>query len=414
MNVPLTPVSDTNRVFEAPEEQYSDAIFKVKKLNNGYIDDNIAKNKHYARPDYTRHVFSTMGNNVYTVDNRNIVLPIRQYNDVTSFGLNYLSKEDVDDNHGAGIYIVERYSIYDVTAVDTVGLVDYYRTLSDLSSLTVSEIESKIHNCTESNNIVIRIITYVPKKELDYYKYLYIPNNDLIITKGVPTNIIKHPKSDLNIETIKRKNILNDEHPTTISIDIVDNDNPYKAYYMPIGSSIQRLISTPSKTKPSGVKVILKKDGEVLSDRTSYTIDELDMLGIYDNESAAKYNGDIKLQMEDTKLNIATSKVIIEENKVKLSETQLNNEEFKRMHAFRLEELKYKTALEIAEIDKDMKYVSYKQTILKGRLDYIDSIMEQRRNAELHKRRLKGERSKNIANGVGMVATILKTIISFI
>jgi len=408
MNVPFTPVSEFNRVFESPEQRYNDEVFRSNRINNSFNDDNIVRNQHYGNPDYTKHVFTNMGNNLFMIDERNIALPIRNYSDITSFGIKYNTKDDVDKSSGLGVYIIERYTILDVTGVNIHSLMKYYRRAADLTEHTIKEIESKIATCSLNNSITVRIVTYIPKYDIDHYKYLFVSNNNVAIVKGMPTDIVKHPNSLTETDKLKRYRILNDDHPNTVSIDIVDNDNPYRPYYMQLGNKVQRFLSNPSNTKANGVTYIIKKDNELLADRTEFELSELDNIGIYKTEELARFNGDKKLILEDVNKELLYRKLDIEDNKVELSKQQLSNETVKRKHESKMEELKYVTAVDLAKIERETKLIGYKASLLKIKSDTLSNTINVIRDEQIHRHKVNAERIKTTTNAIGLLGGIIK------
>lgn len=401
--VPMIPVSDLNRSFEDKEHTNLDSIFVTKKINGMFTDDSITKSKHYGNQDYTRHVFSNMGKNLFSMDERNIPIPIREYEDITQFGMKYLSKEDIDENEAQGVYIVERYNIYDIIGIDVRGLLEYYYTMSDLTKETVMHVEDQIYRCTPGTRVTMRVITYIPKKDIDYYRYVYSPVCNLSIVKGTPHSKVSHPRADYIYDNVTKHKILKEDHSTTISLDIVDNDNIHKPYYMNIGNKTQRIISTPSNVKPNGLNILVKKDNEVLNDKSNYELRELHNIGIYDREDLAKYNGDNKGLMEDKNMNLLDRKIDLEHNKLNLGNKQLENEEFKRRHE------RFTT-----EIDKEVKIMNFESVVYKSEFDYNMAILNMEKEVIMNAHKIKLEEYKEATGLTNLTSSLMKLFVGLI
>lgn len=401
--VKFVPIHENGRSFESSEQRFDDEVFVTNKISYGCNDSNILRNEYFNNPDYTRHIFSNMGTNLYALDERNIALPIRNFNDISEFGMKYLREKDRNNSHSQGVYIVERYIISDTYGVDIESLLRYYTMISDLDKLTIDEVRSKINTCNSSNHVVMRVITYIPKSDINKYTYVYSPKCNLCIVKGVPKENVSHPKAVMLRYNSDVMQVMDDDHSTTISIDIVDSNNPYKPYYMVVGNNVQRLISNPSSTRPNGARITMKKDGVIMNDRSDYGIAELNSIGIYDNEDKALHQGDMeslltkkRLELEDTKLELNKRKIVVENNKVKLSYDQMEHDRY------------------ISKIDKEIKLLAYKTTVFKADFEYNSALLNMERETILYKQKLQQEDYKMVGSILSFATTISKTFAGLI
>lgn len=380
---PIT-VDITWRVFESHETLRDDEIFPVRQIGT-IVSNRIENNEIFNDPDYTMHVVSNMRSGVFAVDKRNIVVPIREYGDITSFGRENLSDHDKDFSKYQGVYIIERYVLHNADKCDIEALVKYYKENASLSQESCDNLYNDIRQQHHHNGktAVIRFVTFVSKKDIDYYKYVQVKNVGLCIVKGMPMRNFIHPSSI--ITHIKKPRLEDDDSmETCIVIDIVDNKNHYKPYYMTIGNSVERIFSRPDSEESDGAVFVFKKNGSLIDDERKYNPDEYHSIGIYENEDAAIYKGDRKAQLENLRLEVAM-------NSHSLSKTKLDRDE--TIENMRIEQMKEKHLHDIRMkvLSANIDIALMREKMKMSNADFMDKI-------RLEENKQRREDEKNIVN----------------
>lgn len=332
----IVPVNTYNKVFESNEKDVMDEVFIASdsKKRYGLTESSIRANKLFVTPDVTTHVVSTMGDGFYTLNDRDIALPIRKNVSMIEFGKENFSNKIMSESQGKGIYIIERYNIYDTYAVDVDALLAYYTTISNITKETIDELNHKLKYCNISSYATIRFVTYISERDIKYYNNVYAPGPNLVISRGLPDKDVYHPRSRrYNNKAINEivKELKN--HDTAITIDIIDNNNPNKPYYMKVGSRVCRVMSRTNELKTSGVEMAIKINNYIEDSITCHPLDDIESLGIYKSETSAMCDGDINEAMDIAKLNLEKEKIDGLRIKNKIENKKVDNEELKLINA---------------------------------------------------------------------------------
>lgn len=372
------------------EKSSNDTIFNstITGFNNMFTTPK--EDIYFNQPDYTRHVFSSGCIGTYFMDERNIPLPIYEHDLISNKLINHFNNNKLYiENKGAGIYVVERYVIKIRSGVN---YDDMLRTYAGIESII--DIESMNEMCksirtSTPTEAVYRIVTYIPNSILRDEKYVYSRQCNLTFSKGLPDSTSLHPRSIKEKETKKANHLDYLEHSNIISIDIINNKNPNKPYYINIANKVHKIFSQISSTRSDGCEIIHKKN-DVQPDIDKYTLEELEENGIYDSIDKAKYNTDIdgvikkkKLENETRRLDIsntialtADKKLLLEDNKIRLSFMNMEHEKF------------------INSLDKEVKIAGFKSTKHKIEMDYISDKLNFERERVLYKEKLLVEKLK--------------------
>lgn len=401
--VSFITIEEEGRVFESLEQNMYDEIFVDDTFFSTIESGKIYNNKKYNNPDYTRHVLSYMCNDVYFMDEKNIPLPVSNVNNISMFVNNNLSDIDKELDRGAGVYIIERYIINNYSGLNINYLIEHYYNTCKIDIETLKDISNKLNKSTPEQNAVIRFVTYIPNMELYKYKYVYSESTNLCIFKGLPDVNIKHPKSKLILDAKKIRNIKEENASTHISLDIIDNNNHHKPYYIQIGKNIERILSHPSDVNKDGCILTIKKNKNII-ESNEYKLEDLKKIGIFENEDDVRFDNNIenkiklkRLELEDKKLLITDKKVIIEnkkniieDNKVALSFANMQHEKFNNI------------------LDKEVKIASIKSNKFKQEVDYLGEVLSFSREKTLMEDKLINEQIKMGSNVLSFIQGAIK------
>lgn len=383
--------------FPVVETRDSDIIFGGRGMIASYYNTSIENDPYFKKPDYERYVFSSNCEGVYFMDERNIPLPIYHHSTIDKSLRNHLSNNVAyKENNGAGIYVVERYIIKIKEGKNYNDIIKAYTSMDAIVDVESRDELAKYLRSTTPTEGVYRVVTYIPNSEMNYHKYIYSKHCNLCFIKGLPGKEALHPKSIERQKLEKVKDIDYSEHTNLISLDIIDNKNPHKAYYVNISNKVHKLFSHINNTREDGCEMIIKTNDEI-SGEYKYKLNEFEENGIYDSEDKAKYMTDtdgilkhMKMENETKKLNITDKKNIIEDSKVKLAFSNLNHATYSML------------------IDKEMKKMTFKATSLKLKMDYESQVLSYNREERLFKEKLIVEQMKTAQTTLSTITSIFK------
>lgn len=391
------PLDESAKSFPVVETKIKDIIFDACGVIGSYYSESIENDPYFRRPEYERYVFSSRCEGVYFMDERNIPLPIYHHNTIDTNLRNHLNNNEAyKENKGAGIYVVERYIIKIREGKNYNDIIRAYTSMDAIVDVDSRDELAKYLRSTTPTEGVYRVVTYIPNSDINYQKYIYSKNCNLCFIKGLPGKDAMHPKSIDRQEIEKVKDIDYSEHTNLISLDIIDNMNPHKPYYVNIANKVHKLFSHTNNIREDGCEMIIKTNNEICGNY-KYKLNEFEANGIYDSEDKAKYMTDIdgiikhmKLENETKKLTITDKKNIIEDNKVKLSFSNMDHDKF------------------IALIDKEMKKMSFKANSLKMKMDYASQVLGNTREERLFKEKLVVEQMKTAQTVLSTLTSIFK------
>lgn len=273
----------------------------------------INDSKYYGYPDRTLHIFSNCMGEFYAIDNFNIPIPIRNNEDMPAWAI-----ESQHKNHDAdGIYIIDRTIINQSLSISDMNVfMKYLGYRTGISETYKRKIREDIHQCTNTNPVVIRHIVFIPKAVIDEYGAVYDRQHDIVLSSGSLDYQIVHPRSTVMEDMDRSNEVKMLDGANIITIKIIDNDNPFKEYFIPIGNSVHRVISEQSRSKPDGLELIVKKDDTVVTNVRELDKSKYSEHGIYPSKDEALYGSDIDKLMKDKQIDLADKKMILEHMKI--------------------------------------------------------------------------------------------------
>jgi len=228
----------------------------------------------------------------------------------------------LDGVKGNGVYIVEQYTLANLTRASVPPILDYYAQSRGISYHTpaIERIKEMISSSITKKGrfitLTLRLLTYLPIEIIKTNTYTYINGPGLVIVHGDVPNNLHHPYSPINLEE-GIVNPVTDDGSVSIDISIIDNDN--KPYYYMLGNDVK--VVRPVHTKknavlPLGCSVTTKR-GRVIIDEKFLPLEEFETNGFYRSKEQCLYNGDKALVLEEAKHDIELKKVRLELEKLK-------------------------------------------------------------------------------------------------
>lgn len=303
----------------------------------------------YKKPDKEQYIFSTMGNKLYTMYSNNMILPIRPKDKLKfSYLLNnrLLSKEDKKE--GRGVYIIDYYRISSMVAFDPnflQNLISYYQTSESIYPNKI-EIQDQIQTMLLTNktkdafklpHTVLRVVTFVPEREIQKHQYVFIPTSDIVIGYGYIDSKMLHPNSPI----AKEKNrVTTSTVKNFIEIDIVDTVNGSNRY-IKVGNKLISLKASRDSSREDKGTMTVYKDNIPMETYTEGLEDLENTLGIYKTEEEAMANGDIASQLNIKKLDLEKEKYErdLEKLKIEYDKLRLSKELLEKEHEHALRKL---------------------------------------------------------------------------
>ena len=302
-----------------------------------------------------------------------------------------------------GIYIVREWYIKTFRGMleyCNVSLLEYYNNIEAYVKLPDSELTILKQKLSEmyrdngrwggTNNIKIRSISFIPLDKLHTHKAVYDRHTDLVFTIGTIDTTVVHPRS--RVSDMREMNIKpTDLDVNVIEVEVIDNFSVGKRYYSMFGNQAVTLVSRPDAVKEDGITVHVTNGGRR---RHGYTVseEEYESVGIYDDISKARNEGDLKNGLELTKLNLEYTKVeqqvkALEHEKFKMEEekTAITN---KYAHELDIANLKLRTSVfEYHKLTK-MAIVDAKTKILDLKLKQSNHMTGRMNDAIKHDREI--------------------------
>ena len=269
-------------------------------------DTHIGSDLDYGAPSYTRHIFSTLKNTkLYVYDAKiGVVTPAT------------IKPRIATRMYGQGVYIIDTYYITGTAEqvadtlryyANTAGVIISDEITNDISSSIQDDVITKRHN--SDKRCLFRVVHYVP-------------TSDIMDNKCVPTHIkdvylIKNV-NDIPVLALGSNNELDasDSGEFRLVVDIVDNNNPNKKYYINVGENVYGVTSKQSPHRQNSATITVLQNGT--PDIKKCPLSELATVGVYSTHDAAIYGTASKKQEAETallKAKAAAKAVDIEQKK---------------------------------------------------------------------------------------------------
>lgn len=358
----------------ANEERFiEDDIFCQKDLPDRMTNNTLESDSSYKTPDKMQYIFSTMRFNTWVMYSNNLASPIRQKDRLTH---NYnLFKKLGNDTQREGVIIVDYYRLNRIFGTGHGNIVEnvtnylintknvYPNNVEIINNVRDKLVYTKRHNAWREN-IVLRVVTFIPKEYIEKYSLVYVPTADIVIGCCELDDSIVHPNSEQYIEHNK---LIYSDVKNFIEIDIVDKNNDN--YFTKLGNELVTLQTTKNPRRKEACYVNFYNDRTLVKTEIA-SIDEMgEKLGIYKSEAEANYNGDIANKLNEQKLNNELEKIRVEAAKITKESTQLQYE---------YDNLKAKYDLEHARMkhEKQMMNEKYAEKALSSYLEFVKKEKE--------------------------------------
>lgn len=230
----------------------------------------------------TFYVTNVRSTSLFVIDKFGVVNKIRFMQGIldNSDIKTYINREEKNSN---GVFIVNRYTIPERSAIDLSNNLEHNPNLMLLKSEEITQRFREIvkNRSMIANDIVFSIVTFVPF--------------DLIVNNN---GNYYDPASQVTLTTsldLKTENNTNRDRISSLSIelDLVDADNPSRARYIPIGNKVEKIFPNSSSNLENGVYLRTTKSGIVVNEM-HVKLSNAAKLGVYDNE----YDADPESQIE--------------------------------------------------------------------------------------------------------------------
>jgi len=213
--------------------------------SQGAMGINTPRNdKDYDKPDYTRHIFTTIYDDVFIRSSSGIVTSVRRKQTLRG-EIPINKKLGTIDN---GVYIVETFRMYDITTVKLAALLAYYESVPETTDGITNTMRSMVRSKIGAyDTYSLRVITFIPESELLDKRQVHVPAiNATLLYSTVPAYNNLGANNNIDTDNVINSNI--------IKVDVVDH-NPAHKYYCALGINSIPLVVNNNTTLPEGVKV---------------------------------------------------------------------------------------------------------------------------------------------------------------
>ena len=376
-----TPIK-TNPIF-LEDNPSNDPLF-------GYNANGVFNKNDKIANDYERQIFSTSKNvSVFCVSRNNIATGVRVRTELANRMAHTRMKQKKEatlPDMFQGVYVIEKYYINKEAFSNVYDVINYIRNTNNVE-LDHDQLENVkemfLHTSPHSQSHVIRLVHFVAIEELIKNHEVYLSSLDIVLTINTPDDSTMHPMSELGQASKANVRVSKYGEPNIIAIDITNVDHPGKEYYMKIGSTIHKLISTTNEDTPSSYSIVVKHRGSIV-ENVRGDLTDIDKVGIYETYDEANYNGNSELVLKyatlETNLETLKRKSEMEEYKLKSEKLKIENEltilKEKRRQEKKKREHELKVLREKHKADMDMLTTKHKNELEMHEQKYKQSVLD--------------------------------------
>lgn len=349
-------------------------------FNNRYNDFFYDGYKH-TKGDYNISAFTTEYKDVSLVFPNNIFVPISVNDKIKGLHESLNGIDTMDEEEG--VYLIETYSITNNTTTNINNVIRMYSEYRNRNAPGCKLWGEIISSVTDKNNfaipLTIKIVHFIPMSIIDRDVYTYIPGVNVCIAPTRHTDRALHPSSKSSNMMDSICDMLGLGISNAIDIDIVDNENPNKEYFLRIGNIVNKIISKTSEVSNSRMKISVKLNDNIKS-IVEEGKDKFEESGLYDSYEKAMTLGDVSVANESKRLDNERAKIDLEKFKINSELRTLTIKE--NIAAFTGKVDIYKRVLELESAKIKFKGDVYKGELEKYKLE--NSINLSRKNNNLN------------------------------
>lgn len=356
----------------------------------GYNYNGVFNKDDKETNDYERQIFSTSKNAaVFSISRNNIVTGVRVRTELANRMMHTSIKQKKNvtlPDMFQGVYVIEKYYINREAYSNANDVINYIRNTNNIE-LDHEQLESVremfSHASVHTKSYVIRLVHFVAISELIKNHEVYLSDLDIVLSINKPDDSTMHPMSNLGQASRANERVSEYAEPNILAIDITNVDHPGKVYYMKIGSTIHKMISTTNENTPSSYSVVVKHRGNII-ENVRGDLEDIEKVGIYETYDEANYNGNSELVLKyatlETNLETLKRKSEMEEYKLKSEKLKIENELTVLKEKNRQEKEKRKHELKVLkekhEADMDMLTTKHKNELELHAQKYKQSVLD--------------------------------------
>lgn len=415
--------TSSNNYRDVVDETYTnDVIFSEDTGSYGSCTSDQA----YDKPDRKVYVFTnTDGIPLSAMHGNNLVTAIRYRPKLLGFKAVELVTKLTGNNtkDTLGVFIVEYINInhYHDTSKHIKNILNYYEEVCNKmeNRTQAKDILDKVYKAsTKGGTGSIRIITFIPYKEILEKRYIFDPMSGILICGGDLHDDVIHPYS---ISYQGMKCDIHNINKNTVSIEIVDNISG-ATYYTKIGNTTIPIVPTKNLTKPNGVNITTFNNGNEQENFSSELHEASDTLGIYRTKHECEAQGDLnninlakKHELESKKISLELDKISLEYKKLEEEKERLITDRDYYKQKYEYEIIKLNLDLEINKQKYKIAGIDYKKKVVDEDLMYRKHLLDitsYSLKIESDKQKAKLEQQKGamdfITKATGLATTLLK------
>lgn len=343
-------------------DNVNDLFFSQRNLQTGF--DNVIDDSDFHTPCRQTYIFNSMQDHIPYVlypDNTPSTVQNKDFSGMSDVNKKYLcemfSTETKKITNLDGVFIIEYKEIivprYNGIKYSTKHIMEYYKNSIDIypgckfltskpnepnqtaGKALYDRMQVHQHYNNELNgHSIYRVVTFIPKKDLEDNIEVYVQHLGLVIGIGEIQSRTVHPTYQPYIEYHRNigLNCKNGMH-----IEINDPNNINKEYYYKVGKEIIKIKSSNDPNSSSGATIKQYVNGAMIKHICCELDDMEEKLGIYDTYDAALNDGDFKFKYEqlcnERKLELDEIRIDNETKKIKIERTKQTTEYLKTIPA---------------------------------------------------------------------------------
>ena len=322
-------------------DDVNDIFFSQRNLQTGY--NNVIDDSDFHTPCRQTYIFNTMSDHIPYVlypDNTPSTVQNKDFSGMSNVNKQYLydmlSSETEKIDSLEGIFVVEYKEIivprYNGMRYSTKHLMEYYKNSVDIypgakfitntpnepNQTAGKALYNKMRTHHYYNNelnghSIYRVVTFIPKKDLEKNIEVYVPHLGLVFGIGEIHERTVHPTYQPYIDYQRDVGI---EYKNGLYIEINDPSNRHSKYYYKLGKTILEIKPTNCVDIPPGAVIRQYVNGALIKNKSCSLENMKHELGIYNNYEEAEVDGDFKTRYE----------LLNHERKLELDKLRVENE----------------------------------------------------------------------------------------
>lgn len=362
----------------------NDSIYTEDYSSNFNIENSSLNDTDYGREDYSLSVFNTTLHDFRFCLQNGVPLPIRQKNKLRT--IQYEMTGDKKYMTSGGVTVVENFYIRNLPNDKVDSILNYIEKMKiELANrsivsdknlkifLNTVESDIKNKNYLGNNHYSIRLLTHVDSDYLISHKRLFLTKCNLVLFAGQPDVITPHPLTNEFKRNTAYEELTKHDVSELISIEIINNENPGKNYYINMLNDVVKIQSKVSNVLPSQVTILHKRDDNMICNSLS-NLEDIEQFNVFDTQEGAIANGSPEHMIKLRELENNKSTLDIKKEQLKYDNIKLKFDYHSLGIASRLETVKLDANLNKLQAEERILAIKEKSAVMSSGANLISLL----------------------------------------